>query len=52
MISASLDLEAIELRQNTDRVIRELDKILCIGVWTAEFTVLGSMSRWGAMPAR
>jgi DNA-3-methyladenine glycosylase II len=46
-----LDLEALKDRQDTDEIIRELDEIRGIGIWTAELTVIRGMQRFGVIPA-
>jgi DNA-3-methyladenine glycosylase II len=49
--SGDLDLEALKDRQDTDEIIRELDRIPGIGIWTAELTVVRGMRRFGVIPA-
>jgi DNA-3-methyladenine glycosylase II len=46
-----LDFEALKKRENVDEIIRELDKIRGVGVWTAEFTLIRGMQRLEALPA-
>ncbi len=46
-----LDLEKFKKYQNPDDIIKEMDEIRGIGVWTAELTMLRAMQKWGAMPA-
>jgi DNA-3-methyladenine glycosylase II len=46
-----LDLEKLRSYENSEQIIRELDEIRGIGVWTAEFTMLRGMQRLEALPA-
>ncbi len=46
-----LDLEKLRSYDSSERIIRELDEIRGIGVWTAEFTILRGMQRLEALPA-
>ena len=46
-----LDLEKLRSYDSSERIIRELDEIRGIGVWTAEFTMLRGMQRLEALPA-
>ena len=46
-----LDLEKFRSYENTQEIIKELDDIRGVGVWTAELTVIRSMQKWDAMPA-
>ena len=46
-----LDLEKLKGYESSEQVIRELDEIRGIGVWTAEFTMLRGMQRLEALPA-
>jgi DNA-3-methyladenine glycosylase II len=46
-----LNLEKLKNYENSEQIIRELDKIRGIGVWTAELTMLRGMQRLEALPA-
>jgi DNA-3-methyladenine glycosylase II len=46
-----LDLEKFRNYESTEQIIRELDEIRGIGVWTAELTMLRGMQRLEALPA-
>ena len=46
-----LDLEKLRNCESTEQIIRELDEIRGIGVWTAELTMLRGMQRLEALPA-
>ena len=46
-----LDLEKLKNCESTEQIIRELDEIRGIGVWTAELTMLRGMQRLEALPA-
>jgi len=46
-----LDLEKLRNYESSEQIIRELDEIRGIGVWTAEFTMLRGMQRLEALPA-
>ena len=46
-----LDLEKLRSYESSEQIIRELDDIRGIGVWTAEFTMLRGMQRLEALPA-
>jgi DNA-3-methyladenine glycosylase II len=46
-----LDLEQLKHSENADDIIRELDSIRGIGVWTAELTMIRGMQRLEALPA-
>ncbi len=46
-----LDLEKFKNYDNADEIIREMDEIRGIGVWTAELTMIRSMQKWNAFPA-
>jgi DNA-3-methyladenine glycosylase II len=46
-----LDLEKFKNYNDTDEVIRQMDAIRGIGVWTAELTIIRSMRKWDALPA-
>ena len=49
--NGGLDLEKIKGYEDSDRIIKELDEIRGIGVWTAELTMIRSMQKWDAFPA-
>jgi DNA-3-methyladenine glycosylase II len=46
-----LKLEKLKNYESSEKIIRELDKIRGIGVWTAELTMLRGMQRLEALPA-
>ena len=46
-----LDLEKFKTYADIDEVIRELDAVRGIGIWTAELTMLRAMQKWEALPA-
>jgi DNA-3-methyladenine glycosylase II len=46
-----LDLEKLKNYDSADEIIRELDKVRGVGVWTAELTMLRGMQRLEALPA-
>jgi len=46
-----LDLEKLKNYDSADEIIRELDKVKGVGVWTAELTMLRGMQRLEALPA-
>jgi DNA-3-methyladenine glycosylase II len=46
-----LDLEKLKNYDSTDEIIRELDRVRGVGVWTAELTMLRGMQRLEALPA-
>ena len=46
-----LDLETLRSYESSEQIVRELDEIRGIGVWTAEFTMLRGMQRLEALPA-
>jgi DNA-3-methyladenine glycosylase II len=46
-----LDLEKFKKYNNTDEIIREMDAVRGIGVWTAELTMIRSMQKWDVLPA-
>jgi DNA-3-methyladenine glycosylase II len=46
-----LDLEKLSNYEKSEQIIKELDEIKGIGVWTAEFTMLRGMRRLEALPA-
>jgi len=49
--SGQLDLEKLKAYEDTNAIIRELDEIRGIGVWTAELTIVRSMQKLNALPA-
>jgi DNA-3-methyladenine glycosylase II len=46
-----LDLEKIKSWDSAEEIIRELDKVRGVGVWTAELTMLRGMQKLEALPA-
>jgi DNA-3-methyladenine glycosylase II len=46
-----LNLEKLKNYDDADEIIRELDKVRGVGVWTAELTMLRGMQRLEALPA-
>jgi DNA-3-methyladenine glycosylase II len=46
-----LDLETLKCSEDADEIIKELDKVKGIGVWTAELTMIRGMQRLEALPA-
>ncbi len=46
-----LDLEGMKNQPDPEAIIKELDEIKGIGVWTAELTMLRGMQRLDALPA-
>jgi DNA-3-methyladenine glycosylase II len=46
-----LDLEKFKGYDDPDEIVREMDEIRGIGVWTAELTMIRAMQKWDAMPA-
>jgi DNA-3-methyladenine glycosylase II len=46
-----LNLEELKNYESSEQIIRELDKIRGIGVWTAELTIVRGMQRLEALPA-
>jgi DNA-3-methyladenine glycosylase II len=51
IMQGKLDLEKLRNYESAEQIIRELDEIRGIGVWTAEFTMLRGMQRLEALPA-
>lgn len=47
----ALNLEKFKQYKEADAIIKELDAIRGVGVWTAELTMLRSMNKWSALPA-
>jgi DNA-3-methyladenine glycosylase II len=46
-----LDLEKLKSCDNANEIIRELDRVRGVGVWTAELTMLRGMQKLEALPA-
>jgi DNA-3-methyladenine glycosylase II len=46
-----LDLEKFKDYPSAEQIIKEMDEIRGIGIWTAELTILRAMQKWDAMPA-
>jgi DNA-3-methyladenine glycosylase II len=46
-----LDLESLKCRESDDEIVKELDEVKGVGVWTAELTMLRGMQRLQALPA-
>jgi DNA-3-methyladenine glycosylase II len=46
-----LNLEKLKNYESSEQIIKELDKVRGVGVWTAEFTMLRGMRRLEALPA-
>lgn len=46
-----LNLENLRTYESSEQIIRELDEVKGVGVWTAEFTMLRGMRRLDALPA-
>jgi DNA-3-methyladenine glycosylase II len=46
-----LDLESLRCRESDDEIVKELDEVKGVGVWTAELTMLRGMQRLQALPA-
>jgi DNA-3-methyladenine glycosylase II len=51
IMEGKLDLEKLKNYDNADEIIKELDKVRGVGVWTAELTMLRGMQRLEALPA-
>jgi DNA-3-methyladenine glycosylase II len=51
MMEGKLDLEALKGHDDADLIIRELDRLRGVGVWTAELTLLRGVQRLEALPA-
>jgi DNA-3-methyladenine glycosylase II len=51
IMEGKLDLEKLKDYDSADEIIRELDRVKGVGVWTAEFTLLRGMQRLEALPA-
>jgi DNA-3-methyladenine glycosylase II len=46
-----LDLEKLKNYESSEQIIKELDEVRGVGVWTAELTMLRGMQRLEALPA-
>jgi DNA-3-methyladenine glycosylase II len=46
-----LNLEKLKDYENSEKIIKELDEVRGVGVWTAELTMLRGMQRLEALPA-
>jgi DNA-3-methyladenine glycosylase II len=51
IMEGKLNLEKLKDYDSADEIIRELDRVRGIGVWTAELTMLRGMQRLEALPA-
>ena len=51
IMEGKLDLEKLKNYDSADEIIRELDRVRGVGVWTAELTMLRGMQRLEALPA-
>jgi DNA-3-methyladenine glycosylase II len=51
MMEGKLNLEKLKDYDSSAEIIRELDKLKGVGVWTAELTMLRGMQRLEALPA-
>ncbi len=51
IVAGKLDLECLKNREDAEEIIRELDAVRGIGVWTAELTMLRGMQRLDMLPA-
>jgi DNA-3-methyladenine glycosylase II len=51
IMDGKLDLEKLKDYDSADKIIRELDRVRGVGVWTAELTMLRGMQRLEALPA-
>jgi DNA-3-methyladenine glycosylase II len=51
LAEGKLDLEKFKNYDDADEIIREMDEIRGIGVWTAELTMIRSMQKWNAFPS-
>jgi DNA-3-methyladenine glycosylase II len=51
IVEGKLDLENLKDYDGADKIIRELDRVRGVGVWTAELTMLRGMQRLEALPA-
>ena len=46
-----LDLEKYRTYKKAKEIVRELDDLRGVGVWTAELTTIRSLQKWDVMPA-
>lgn len=51
IVEGKLDLEHLKNNGDSEQIIKELDAIKGIGVWTAELTMLRGMQRLDSLPA-
>ena len=51
IVAGKLDLERLKSQKDAEEIIRELDAVRGIGVWTAELTMLRGMHRLDMLPA-
>jgi DNA-3-methyladenine glycosylase II len=51
IMEGKMDLEKLKNYEQSEQIIKELDEIKGIGVWTAELTMLRGMRRLEALPA-
>jgi DNA-3-methyladenine glycosylase II len=51
MTAGKLNLEKLKNYESSEQIIKELDEIRGVGVWTAELTMLRGMQRLEALPA-
>jgi DNA-3-methyladenine glycosylase II len=51
IIEGKLDLEKLKSYDSADEIMRELDNVKGVGVWTAELTMLRGMQKLEALPA-
>ncbi|MGA2387068.1 MAG: DNA-3-methyladenine glycosylase [Candidatus Bathyarchaeia archaeon] len=51
IVAGKLDLEGLKSQENADEIVRKLDAVRGIGVWTAELTMLRGMQRLDMLPA-
>ena len=51
IVAGKLDLEGLKSEENAEEIVRELDAVRGIGVWTAELTMLRGMQRLDMLPA-
>jgi len=51
VVDGKLDLEKLKSWDTAEEIIRELDRVRGVGVWTAELTMLRGMQKLEALPA-
>lgn len=51
IVEGKLNLETLKTCESSEQIIRQLDRVRGVGVWTAEFTLLRGMKRLEALPA-